>query len=201
MPYLIRRLAFYLVAAWVAITLNFFIPRAVPGNPAEIILSKYPDLTPSAYKALAQMIGGALQKGSLWSQYLHYWDNVFHFNFGTDLASFPTPVSQILDQAIPWTLILVGTATVIAFIVGTFLGILAGWRHGGWLDRALPVLMFFQAAPYFFVALVLVYFLAVQHQWLPPGQGFDASTGAVPGWNWAFISNAGEHALLPAFTI
>jgi peptide/nickel transport system permease protein len=201
MKFLLRRLAFYLVAAWVAITLNFFIPRAVPGNPAEIILSKYPDLTPSAFKALSQMIGGAVGTGSLWSQYLHYWDDVFHFNFGVDLNEFPTPVSQIMDQAIPWTLILVGTATVIAFVIGTFLGILAGWRHGGWLDRALPVLMFFQAAPYFFVALVLVYFLAVQHQWLPPGQGFDASTGAVPGWSWAFISNAGKHALLPAFTI
>src|SRR6204780_3216662 len=153
MSYILRRLAFYLVAAWVAITLNFFIPRAVPGNPAEIILSKYPDLTPSAYKALAQMIGGALQKGSLWSQYLHYWDNVFHFNFGTDLNQFPTPVSQILDQAVPWTLILVGTATVIAFALGTGLGILAGWRHGGWLDRSLALLMFLQAAPYFFVAL------------------------------------------------
>src|SRR6185437_8301771 len=184
MPFILRRLAFYVVAAWVAITLNFFIPRAVPGDPVAIILSKFPGLSPQAYKALGQMIGGTLTKGSLWSQYVTYLNDVFHFNFGIDLANFPTPVSQILDQAIPWTLILVGTATVIAFI----LGILAGWRHGGWLDRVLPVLMFFQAAPYFFVALVLVYFLAVQHQLLPPGQGFDASTGAVPGWSWAFIS-------------
>ncbi len=106
-----------------------------------------------------------------------YLGDVFHFNFGTDLANFPTPVSQILDQAIPWTLILVGTATVIAFLIGTAFGILAGWRHGGWLDRALPVLTFFQAAPYFFVALLLVYFLALKARWLPPGQGFDASTG------------------------
>ena len=201
MPFIVRRLAFYVVAAWVAITLNFFIPRAVPGDPVAIILSKYPGLSPEAYKALGQLIGGAEQGGSLWSQYVHYLNDVFHFNFGTDLANFPTPVSQILDQAIPWTLILVGTATVIAFLIGTVLGILAGWRHGGFLDRSLPVLMFLQAAPYFFVALLLVYFLSLKAGWLPPGQGFDASTGAVPGWNWQFLSNAIQHAVLPAFTI
>src|SRR5580693_7603080 len=182
MTYLLRRLAFYLVAAWVAITLNFFIPRAVPGNPAEIILSKYPDLTPQAYKALEQMIGGAVGTGSLWSQYLHYWNNVFHFNFGVDLAEYPTPVSQILDQTIPWTLILVGTATVIAFLVGTGLGILAGWRHGGWLDRSLPVWMFFQAAPYFFIALVLVDFFAIEHHWLPVLPAFTIVLTSVAGW-------------------
>src|ERR1700744_4135932 len=174
MSFILRRLAFYVVAALVAITLNFFIPRAVPGNPVQTILSKYPDLTPQAYKALSQMIGGALQHGSLWSQYTAYISDVFHFNFGTDLANFPTPVSQILDQAIPWTLILVGTATVIAFLLGTLLGILAGWRHGGWLDRSLPVLMFLQAAPYFFLALVLLDIFAVKVHWFPLAQGYNA---------------------------
>jgi peptide/nickel transport system permease protein len=200
MSFLLRRLAFYLVAAWVAITLNFFIPRAVPGNPVQIILSKYPDLSPAAYKALAKIIGGAVGQGSLWSQYVAYLNDVFHFNFGTDLQNFPEPVSQILSQAIPWTLILVGGATVIAFALGTLLGIMAGWRHGGWLDRTLPGLMFFQAAPYFFVALLFVYFFAIDLHWLPPAQGFDAAV-ASPGWNWTFISNALEHAVLPAVTI
>src|ERR1700760_2827413 len=189
MSFLLRRLAFYLVAAWVAVTINFFIPRAVPGDPVAIILSKFPGLSPEAYKALGQMIGGTLSKGSLWSQYVTYLNDVFHFNFGIDLANFPTPVSQILDQAIPWTLILVGTATVIAFALGTGLGILAGWRHGGSLDRSLPVLMFFQAAPYFFLALILVDFFAVEHHWLPAGQGFNGEVTS-PGWTWAFISNA-----------
>ena len=200
MSFILRRLAFYAIAAWVAITLNFFIPRAVPGNPVQTILSKYPDLTPQAYKALSQMIGGALQHGSLWSQYTAYLSDVFHFNFGTDLANFPTPVSQILDQAIPWTLILVGTATVIAFLLGTLLGILAGWRHGGWLDRSLPGLMFLQAIPYFFLALVLLDLLAVKLHWFPIGQGYNGQT-VVPGWHWDFIVSAIDHSLLPALTI
>ena len=78
MPFILRRLAFYLVAAWVAITLNFFIPRAMPGNPVQIILAKFPNLTPDADKALAQMLGGSLAKGSLWSQYVTYLSHVFH---------------------------------------------------------------------------------------------------------------------------
>ncbi|HET9081137.1 MAG TPA: ABC transporter permease [Trebonia sp.] len=200
MSFILRRLAFYLVAAWVAITLNFFIPRAVPGNPAATILSKYPTLPLSAVKALERMIGGAQTQGSLWSQYLAYLNDVFHFNFGRDLASFPTPVATLMDQAIPWTLILVGTATVIAFAIGTFLGILAGWRHGGWLDRSLPVLMFFQAAPYFFLALLFVDFFALQLHWFPSGQGFNGEV-TTPGWTWSFISNAVDHSILPAFTI
>lgn len=94
---------------------------------------------------------------------------------------------------------LVGTATVIAFFLGTLLGILAGWRHGGWLERLLPGLMFLQAIPYFFLALLLVYLLAVNLHIFPSGQGY--ANGLIPGWDWTFISSAVYHSLLPAFTI
>ncbi len=111
-------------------------------------------------------------------------------------------MSILLGSEIPWTLVLVGTATVIAFFVGTALGILAGWRHGGWLDRSLPALMFLQAIPYFFLALLLVYIFAYQYFHLfPSGTGYDGSTGIVPGWHWDFITNAVQHAVLPALTI
>jgi peptide/nickel transport system permease protein len=198
MSFIIRRLVFYIVAAWVALTVNFFIPRAMPGNAVQAIMAKFPSLQPSAYKALEAMLGVG-HPGSLWSQYGSYLDDVFHFNFGTDVTQYPAPVSTLLAETIPWTLILVGSATVIAFVVGTGLGIVAGWRHGGRLDRVLPGLMFLQAIPYFFFALILLELFAAKLHVFPLGQGY--AEGLVPGWHWDFIGSAIYHSLLPALTI
>jgi peptide/nickel transport system permease protein len=161
-------------------------------------MSKFPDLQPSAYKALEAMLGVG-HPGSLWHQYTSYLFDVFHFNFGTDVIEYPAKVSTLLGETIPWTLTLVGTATVIAFVLGTVLGILAGWRHGGWLDRVLPGLMFLQAIPYFFLALVLLEVVAIHFHLFPLGQGYAG--GLIPGWHWAFIGSAIYHSLLPALTI
>jgi peptide/nickel transport system permease protein len=198
MSFIVRRLIFYMVAAWVALTVNFFIPRAMPGNAIQAIMAKFPNLTPSAYHALEAMLGVG-HPGSIWHQYGAYLADVSQLNFGTDVSQYPATVSGLLAQTIPWTIILVGTATVIAFAVGTILGIMAGWRHGGWLDRVLPGLMFFQAMPYFFLALILLELLAVRAHLFPIGQGY--SGGLVPGWHWDFISSAIYHSLLPAATI
>jgi peptide/nickel transport system permease protein len=198
MAFVVRRLAFYLVAAWVALTVNFFIPRAMPGSAVQDIMSKFPNLNPPAYKALEAMLGVG-HPGSLWHQYTTYLDDVFHLNFGTDLIEYPAKVSTLLGQTIPWTLTLVGTATVIAFFLGTGLGIVAGWRHGGWLDRVLPGLMFLQAIPYFFLALILLDFLALNNHVFPISQGYAG--GLIPGWHWDFIGSAIYHSILPAFTI
>ncbi len=198
MAFILRRLGFYVVAAWVALTANFFLPRAMPGNAVQAIMAKFPSLQPSAYKALQALLGVG-HAGSLWHQYVSYLGDVFTFNFGTDVSQYPATVSSILDATIPWTLTLVGTATVIAFVVGTGLGIMAGWRRGGWLDRVMPGLMFIQAVPYFFLALVLIELLAIKTHVFPTGQGYGE--GLVPGWNSAFIGSAIQHSILPAFTI
>jgi len=198
MSFIFRRLVFYLVAAWVALTINFFIPRAMPGNAVQSVMAKFPNLQPAAYKAIQALLGVG-HPGSIWSQYVSYLDDIFHFNFGTDVSQYPASVSSLLVQTLPWTIILVGTATVIAFLVGTALGIVAGWRHGGALDRVLPGLMFLQAIPYFFFALILVELLAIKTHVFPTGQGYD--NGLIPGWHGDFISSALYHSLLPALTI
>ena len=198
MSFVVRRLIFYVVAAWAALTINFIIPRLVPGNAVESIMSKFTNLQPSAYRAIEAMLGVGHPE-SLWQQYWSYLVDVFHFNLGTSTSEFPAQVSTLLGQALPWTIVLVGTATVIAFLLGTALGIAAGWRHGGGLDRVLPGLMFLQAIPYFFFALILLELFAVKLHVFPIAQGYGQ--GLIPGWHWDFIGSAVYHSLLPALTI
>jgi peptide/nickel transport system permease protein len=183
----------------VALTANFFLPRLMPGNAVQTIMGHMPGLQPAAAKALEVELGIGHQ-GSLLSQYGTYLVNVAHLNFGVDVAQFPTPVSSLLWQFVPWTLVLVGVSTIVSFVVGTGLGILAGWRSGGSLDKSLPGFMFVQSIPYFFLALILVLVFAQTLQWLPIGQTYDASAVTM-GWNWPFIANALQHAILPAVTI
>jgi peptide/nickel transport system permease protein len=199
MQFILRRLAFYLVAAWVAITANFFIPRAMPGDAVDAILAKLPNLQPAARKALEATLGQGNQ-GSLWHQYVVYLGHVFTLNFGPSLSNYPTPVTQIVEGGIYWTLGLVGLATVIAFVIGTTLGIIAGWRAGGWLDRSLPAMMFLQATPYFFLALVLIQVLGITLHWFPVSGAYDGIDYS-PGWGWGYISNVIDYGTLPALTL
>ncbi len=110
MSFIVRRLIFYVVAAWVALTINFFIPRLVPGNAVESIMSKFPNLQPSAYRALEALLGVG-NPGSLWHQYWAYLGDVSHLDFGTSVSEYPAQVTTLLGEALPWTIILVGTAT------------------------------------------------------------------------------------------
>ena len=199
MSFIVRRLIFYVVAAWVALTINFIIPRLVPGNAVESIMAKFPNLQPAAARAIEAMLGVGGKPESIWHQYWAYLVDVAHLNLGTSSSEYPAQVSTLLGEALPWTIVLVGTATVIAFLVGTALGIVAGWRHGGSLDRVLPGLMFLQAIPYFFFALILLELFAVKVHVFPLGQGYGQ--GLIPGWHWDFISSAVYHSLLPALTI
>lgn len=198
MSYMARRLAFYGVAAWVAITVNFAIPRLMPGNAVDAMLAKYPQLSASSLHALEAEFGTHAH-GSLPSQYFTYLGNVLHGDLGLSSNLYPSKVTTVLGQTLPWTVALIGVATIISFSLGTLLGVLAGWRRGGWLDRSLPGFTFLQATPYFFLALLVIQLFAVHWQLFPIGQGYDL--GLSPGWNWSFISSAINHAILPALTI
>ena len=157
-----------MVTAWAAVTLNFLIPRLMPGSPAEALLAQYPHLTPQALHALTTLLGGGHHQ-SLLAQYGDYWKQVFTFNFGISFTtSFGTPVRTMVLSALPWTLGLVGVTTILAFVLGTFIGLVSGWRRGSWLDAILPpVAVIGFALPDFWVGMVLVYVFNVMLGVLP----------------------------------
>jgi peptide/nickel transport system permease protein len=198
--YFLRKLGFYVIALWGAITLNFFLPRLIPGNPVEVLLvrmSQTGSPPPGEYKALSALLG--LGGSNIAAQYWHYLVQLAHLNFGLSITDFPVPVTSILASALPWTIILVGTATILAFLIGTVIGALAGWRRSRLLDSLVPVTTFLTAMPYFWLALLLLYLFGVVLKVLPLNGGYDVS---IPiGWSGSFIYSAFIHSLLPAATI
>lgn len=201
MRHLLRRIAFYLVALWAAISLNFVIPRLTPGNPAQAMLSRLKGkASPQALHAL-EILFGVNTHESLWSQYLQYLDNLLHGNLGVSITYLPTPVSQVIAQDLMWTLVLVGVTLIISFVIGTLLGAVVAWRHGSALDSVLPpVFTFLSAIPYFWLALIILYFFGFVLNWFPTYGGYDANN-TVPGLNLDFLLSAAWHAILPAITI
>jgi peptide/nickel transport system permease protein len=193
-----RRLAFYVCTAWAAITLNFIVPRLMPGNPAQDLINRSAGrLTPAAMRAIQVLFGQP--HTSLLSQYLTYWRNVVTFNVGVSYAFYPTPVIEVIRQSIFWTLVLIGLCTVIGFVLGTLLGMFVGWRRGSWRDALVPVTTFLSSLPYFWFALVVILVFAVSLQWFPSSGGYGVGLGI--GLNWPFISSALYYGVLPAVTI
>lgn len=202
MRFYLQKIAFYVVALWAAVTLNFLIPRLMPGNPVDILISKMSAagqvVTPATRKALATELGGG---GGNWlTQYGDYISNLLHGDLGVSLVDYPQKVTTVIAQALPWTIALVGMATIISFILGVGLGMLAGWKRGSWLDNLIPVTTMFQAVPYFWLALILVLVLTRLVSVFPYAGGYDV-VSAMPGLNWQFIGSALYYAVLPALTI
>nr|WP_239552463.1 ABC transporter permease [Brachybacterium muris] len=191
-----------MVALWAAITLNFFIPRALPGSPVDAVLAKLAlrgPVSPDTRRSIEVMLG-ADQQGPLIVEYFQYIGGLLRGDLGVSVTYFPTPVTTIIGQSLPWTLILVGLATTITFLLGISLGTIAGWKRGSWLDSIIPATTIMQAVPYFWLALLFIYIFSVNLGWFPVGSGYDV-TLVRPAFDYPFISNAVYHGFLPALTI
>jgi peptide/nickel transport system permease protein len=200
MRFLLRRAGFYLIAAFAAITLNFFIPRLMPGDPASIIFAQFQGrLDPRAMQSLKESFG--FVEGPIHEQYLTYIVNVFQGNFGISVSRFPQPVVGVIGSGLGWTLRLVGLSTLLSFTIGMVLGTFAAWRRGKFLDAyVLPVTSILGAFPFFFVALVLLYFFGMNLRWFPISHAFD--TDLTVNWgSWEFVSSVLHHAIMPSFVI
>ncbi len=200
MRFVLRRLGFFVLTLWAALTLNFFLPRLMPGNPAlAAIGNSRGALSPDALKVLEAQFGTGHQ--NIASQYGSYLGDVATGKFGSSLTTQPgTSVGHIVLNAIPWTLGLVGLTTVLAFVLGTSIGILGAWRRGGRLDSIMPpIFVIMTVIPYFWIGLILILVFGVKLHWLPYFFTYDVTL--TPGFNLTFIGNVLKHAILPAFTL
>src|SRR5438105_7231212 len=201
---LLRRLSVYLVAAFVALTFSFLLPRVVPGNPvagAVARASQSGACNTQCVQAIEQQLGSGVHT-SLWTQYLQYWGNLLHGDLGHSWSE-NAPVTSLILSYLPWTLGLLGVATVMSFAAGTVIGVLMAWRRGSWVDWVMPAATFFQAVPYFFLALVLVLVFGqtgTMLRWFPSLFGYDIYS-VTPGLNWPYIGSIIGHAILPAATV
>ena len=202
MRYFVQKIGFYLVALWAALTINFVIPRLLPGNPVDILLAKLQQrggqVTPDTRKAYELLLGGD-NSDPLIVQYWNYLVHVFHGDLGVSVSYFPAKVSDVIASSLPWTIALVGIATIIAAVIGVTLGSLVGWKPGTWLDSLVPATTLLAAVPYFWLALILVYVFATTLHWFPSQGGYDVTLD--PSWSPEFIRSAIQYGFLPALTI
>ncbi|MDQ6936158.1 MAG: ABC transporter permease [Actinomycetota bacterium] len=202
MRYAGRKLVLFVITLWAALTLNFILPRLMPGSPVDAALAKLAStgqpVTNAQRKAIEIELGAP--HGNLLTQYFQYLNHTVHLDFGRSY-SFPTEtVSHSIGKALPWTLVLVGVTTVLAFIVGTLLGVYAGWRRGTKADATVTIgATFFAAFPPFWLGLLLLYALAYQLNWFPIKGGY--TPGASPQLTLTFLNDAFQHSVIPALTL
>lgn len=199
MRHLLRNLGLYAFAAWASLTLNFLIPRLMPGDPASAMFARFKgQLQPEAIDALRAAFG--FTNEPLLKQYLTYVSHLFHGELGLSVAYFPAPVTEVIGTGLGWTLLLSGVAVIISFGLGTLLGVVATWKRGGWLDSvAPPVLIFLGAFPYFWLAMVLLYVLGFVFEAFPLRHAY--SDTLAPAFTGEFILSVLQHMVLPASAI
>jgi len=202
--YLLRRFGVFLLIAWLAATLNFFLPRLTGQDPVRVKLLQQAQLGGHVQAGIDEMVKEYDRRFGLdrplWAQYLTFLGNAARLDFNYSIANYPRTVNAMIAEALPWTVALLGTTTLVSFALGTFLGALLGWpRAPRWMRWLMPPLWALHAIPFFLLGLILIYVFAFRFPVLPMFGGYSA--GAFPGFTVAFVLDLIRHAILPALSI
>lgn len=202
--YAVRRVGVFFLVVWAAASLNFFLPRLAPGqDPVRARIGAIA-ATGGSVAGIEEMVAAYQKKFGLdeplWRQYLRYVRDYATFDLGYSLASYPARVTDLIGNALPWTLSLLLVSTIIAFVLGTLAGALLGWqRSPAWLGNLFMPFLTLSAIPYYLLGLVLIYFFAFKYRTFPLSGGYDVGSG--PSLSLSFILDAARHSLLPALSI
>jgi peptide/nickel transport system permease protein len=199
MAFILRRLGFYVAAFVVAVSINFALPRLMPGNPIDIMFSQAEGrMPPEVRDRLAETFGFIDQP--LHVEFLTYLSSVFTWDLGTSIKFYPLPVTEVLGRALPWTMLLAGSAAVLGFAIGSLLGIGTAWRRGSRFDAIVsPSALVMQSIPSVVLALTILFVFGVSLQWLPIGYAYAPRLD--PGFDRSFIGSVAYHAIMPIFAL
>lgn len=201
--YLGKKALWYVAVLFVALLLNFLLPRLIPGNPVDAIvanLTRGGGATGEAAKATYEtyMREFGLDR-PLWQQFFVYLGNLFQGDLGTSFGQYPASVNSLVGAALPWSLVLQIPAILIGWIVGNALGAIAAFK-GGWFDRgAFLGSLFLTSVPYYCLAILLLYVVGVVGGFLPLGGAY--SFGLTPEWSFAFFGDAITYFWLPFWSL
>lgn len=202
--YLAKRLAQFAVVVFIGVNLAFVITHASPIDPVEQSISAVTSFGSTAPEAIAAMRASLQElyglKGTLAEQYLTFWSRVLRGDFGPSLSAFPTPVSTLIGRALPWTAGLLIVSTLITWVLGNWLGGLAGYYQRNRTLKLMGVVaMGLHPIPYYIVALLLLIVFGFLWPVLPITGG--SAMNLQQGWNWSFVSSVARHSVLPALSL
>lgn len=192
----LRRLDQYLVVFVVAVSLNFMLPRLMPGNPLALLAGVDVGLmTPEQRAEIIDQVG---LDAPLLSQFFDYWRAVLTGDLGFSYRS-GKPIAEMIAERLPWTLLITGASLVISAFFGIIMGAFSAWRRGKKSDLTLLTGMIgLQSLPSFWLGMLLISVFAVQLGWLP---SFGAQTPASYLTGWDNVRDIAEHAVLPIVTL
>ncbi len=200
--YFLKKLAWFVVTVVVAFTLNFFLPRLMPGDPVAAIVSRMAQGMSNAtgvqavYEQYTRLF--ATDKPML-EQYIIYIRNVLNGDFGYSISQYPRTVADVIGASVWWTIALQFPAIIVGWIVGNTLGALAAYIRKGFDKVLLPLSIFLSNMPAFGMAIVLLVIFAVDLKWFPTSGGYDYAM--IPSTSWEFVWSVIVHYQLPFWSI
>jgi peptide/nickel transport system permease protein len=201
--YIAKKTVWYLIALVAAVSLNFLLPRLVPGNPVDVIVSNLTRGGSVSGEQQKQIYEGFVQEfgldAPLWQQFLTYIGKVFTGDLGTSFSQYPASVNDMVGAALPWSIALQLPAILIGWIIGNLLGVIAAYKGGNWDRSVFTTSLFMSAVPYYCLSIILLYFLAVVTGLFPVGGTW--SLGLSPELSWEFISDALGYYWLPFLSL
>ncbi|ADH60162.1 binding-protein-dependent transport systems inner membrane component [Thermoanaerobacter mathranii subsp. mathranii str. A3] len=196
--YLIKKLYIYILTFFFAVSIDWLIPRFMPGDPILVLVSRFSGLPESArvmYGYLTKAFGLDLP---LWKQYLNFWIAVFKGDLGVSIYMYPKPVLDVIAQAIPYTLVVLLPSIVLSWIVGNYIGAVAA-RHRSLDSRMLPIFYILTSIPYMWLGILLAWALGVVFGIFPIAGAYSFSMR--PNWSWQFVTDFLRHWILPFLSL